>query len=136
MKRLTTILLFFLGSVANVMAGANAPTNYFAGYVNVNATNAGTVEAGLVTNVGYIAIPISTLTDLATNQASASTGDVRAVVYGFAQAFYIAYQASTNKTATEPSRAAGYLATTPSNIQETVIHQFKSVRTIGSATFP
>jgi hypothetical protein len=127
------IIAILAATAIGALAADNAPTNYFSGYRFVGAaTNAG--DTGLATNTPYIAVPVASLTGLTTNQA-AGGGDVRAVVYGFAQAFYTAREASTNQTPTAITRATSY-AVNGTNIEETVTHVLRSVRTIGSATFP
>ena len=134
MRAILAMIAAVMFCAVAVRAADNVPTNYFAGYVYVSATNAGTVEAGMVTNTSYVCIPLATLTDLTAVQASASTGDVRAVVYGFAQAFYAAAAASTNASQTPIARTPSYAAS-GSNIIETVVHTIRSLRTIGTASF-
>jgi hypothetical protein len=136
MKKILAIIALF--TAVQAFAADNVPTNYFAGYKYVSpslATNTVT-DLGLATNVAYVCIPVTTLTDLTTGQASASTGDVRAVVYGFNQAFYATRAASTNATQTTAVRGVGYDGSDPTNVLEKTTHNVTTTRKIGTATLP
>jgi len=133
----TKLIAAILAGIAYGAAHAadNATTNYFAGYKYVAAAqDTNTVaDIGLATNTAYCCIPLATLAELTAGQA-ATTGDVRAVVYAIAQAFYVSYTASTNKTPTTITRATTY-DSTGTNIDERATHVIRSTRRVGSATF-
>ena len=104
-------------------AADNVTTSYFAGAVTVlaTATNMGDTGLGLGTN--YVAFPLTSLSGVTTG----NTADVRAVLYGIAQAYYVAWNASTNQSNTSVSRSARYAAGS-SNVTETVTHALRTER--------
>lgn len=140
---MTMKTMIAIGLAAGLLCGTaaraadNVPTNYFAGYQFVApalATNTVT-DMGIATNVAYVLLPVTTLTDLTTNQAAEATGDIRAIIYGILQAFYVSYTASTNKTPSSIDRSTAY-ASDGTNTTETTVHSVRSARTVGSSTFP
>ena len=132
MKKLT--LAFLLLSLP-ALGADNVPTNYLPGYVYCTATNAGAVEIGLVTNTAYVAIPLASFAELTAGQANASTGDVRAVVFGFTRCFYTNYTANTNKTPTTISQSSAF-SESSGNVTERITHVIQSLRAVGSSVFP
>lgn len=87
MRKTIAVLAVLAAMVVTAGAGwVAAPTNWITGYTS-DGTN--------------VTIPISTLTGLAAGDASASTGDVRKVMYAMTDVFYstFAAAASTNQPA-------------------------------------
>ena len=134
----------FLGALAAVLmaaqpapCGDNLTTNYFAGYSYVPAafTNAG--DTGLSTGTGYIAFKVTNLVDLATNQAdhASASSDVRAVLYGICERYYLAYTASTNKPTTAISKGQHFDTVSNTNV-ERITHTLRTTRNLAAGTLP
>ena len=111
----------------------NTTTNYFAGAVTVLATSTNMGDTGLTLSTDYLAIPLTVLTDVTTGNVT----DVRAVMYGIAQGFYLTWTAedSTNRSASTTARTVSY-ETSSTNVYENVIHQLNTRRILGTATLP
>ena len=125
----TIAILSLIGATLTARAADNVTSNYFAGAVTVLATATNVGDTGLSTNVNYIAVPLTSLSGVTTGNVD----DVRAVVYGFAQAYYVAWTASTNQSTATISRSARYAAGT-SNVTETVTHAIRTERTASTFT--
>jgi hypothetical protein len=126
----TTAALILAALVASSALGGEVITNYFPGYVYAPSsfTNAG--DTGLSTNDSYLCFPLSGFSNaVSATQADDATGDVRAVVYAFAQRFYESRSAMTNsdRSATTIARGVAYSAS-GTNVAETVTHVIKTLR--------
>jgi len=133
MKRLLAALILIAGAA---LAADNVPTNYFAGYVYVGgASNAG--DTGLATATPYACFPVSVLVDLATNQAEGATGDIRALMYGIAQRFYLSYTnaPSTNRTQSTIGMTTSYRVS-GTNAYWQAQHVLTTEKLFGAATLP
>ena len=104
-------------------------SNYFAGVKTVLATAADMGDTGLGQGTNYLAFPLTSLSGVTTG----NTADVRAVLYGIAQAYYVAWSASTNQSSSTIARTTRYEATS-SNVTETVAHALRTVRTASTFT--
>ena len=123
MKTTVCIVLTIAALGLSARGADNVTSNYFSGAVTVlaTATNMGDTGLGLGTN--YVAFPLTSLSGVTTG----NTADVRAVLYGIAQAYYVAWNASTNQSNTSVSRSARYAAGS-SNVTETVTHALRTER--------
>lgn len=123
MKKTISTIAAILTHVLLASAADNVTSNYFAGAKTVLATATNVGDTGLSTNVNYLSIPLTSLSGVTTG----NTADVRAVLYGIAQAYYVAWSASTNASTATISRSARYAAST-SNVTETVTHALRNER--------
>ena len=125
----TIAILTAIATLASLPASGadNATTNYFAGAVTVLATCTNAGDTGLATNTAYLAVPLAALTGVTTG----NTADVRAVMYGFAQGYYVAWTASTNQADSRVTRAARYAAS-GTNVSETITHSLRTERLASS----
>jgi len=138
MKKIALTIAVAVCVVSSSLAADNATTNYLAGYRYVAAaaaTNTVT-DIGLATNTAYVCIPVASLTDCTEAKASTTTNsDVRAVIYGIAQTYFLAYDASTNKTPSAITRAVDYSAS-GTNTQEAITHVLRTYRILGAGSLP
>ena len=123
MKKTIAILTAIAALGLSARGADNVTSNYFANTVTVLATSTNMGDTGLTLSVDYLAVPLTSLSGVTTG----NTADVRAVLYGIAQAYYVAWNASTNQSNTSVSRSARYAAGS-SNVTETVTHALRTER--------
>jgi len=129
MKKTIAILTAIAALGLSARGADNVTSNYFAGVKTVLATATNMGDTGLGQGTNYVAFPLTSLSGVTTG----NTADVRAVLYGIAQAYYVAWSASTNQSSSTIARTTRYEATS-SNVTETVAHALRTVRTASTFT--
>ncbi len=137
--KLRTLVLGFailLAATLSARAGTIVIPSYFTNYVLKASTSTNSGDTGLTTNAAYACIPIATITDITEAAAHSTTGDVRLLVYAIVEQYYTQYTAlGTNATTRLLAfREAGYVASSATNISETVTHTLQTLRSISGGT--
>ena len=133
MKKTLAAILTIAALGLSARGADNVTTSYFAGAVTVLATSADMGDTGLGQGTNYLAFPLTSLSGVTTG----NTADVRAVMYGIEEAYYVAW---TNITVTNRSPStiarASTIETVGTNNYKYIQHVLKTVKLLGEETLP
>jgi len=133
MKTTVCIVLTIASLGLSARGADNVTSNYFSGAVTVLATATDMGDTGLGQGTNYLAFPLTSLSGVTTG----NTADVRAVMYGIEEAYYVAW---TNITVTNRSPStiarASTIETVGTNNYKYIQHVLKTVKLLGEETLP